>query len=187
MQAPQATRRPTLHLDRDGPSARGDQVVDLGRAALLRPQPAVDLIAKKLLLPYSASAGMPERRCIRPTSTRNALKRLWLPETASGWPPASTAGHRQRHRQPPSPLSSTRRLRATSRSFAGPRKTCRYGVSVCNTEFGLYRASSSSAFPAADGSLCGPRPTSSCSPSARASFAMVFSVKLAWPPSTRVM
>src|SRR5450759_3649575 len=78
MQAPQATRRPTLHLDRDGPSARGNQVVDLGQAALLRPQPAGDLIAKRLLLPYSASAGMPERRCISPTSSRSALKRLWL-------------------------------------------------------------------------------------------------------------
>jgi len=88
-------------LDRDGPSARGDQVVDLGRAALLRSQPAVDLIAKRLLLPYSASAGMPERRCIRRTSTRNALKRLWLVETASGWPPTSTSCDRQRHRQPP--------------------------------------------------------------------------------------
>jgi hypothetical protein len=47
VKAPQAPRRPTLHLDRDGPFAGGDQVVDLSGAALLRAQPAVDLVAQR--------------------------------------------------------------------------------------------------------------------------------------------
>jgi len=42
---------------------------------------------------------MPGRRCLSPTSTRSALKRLRLAETTSGRPPMPISGHRQRHRQ----------------------------------------------------------------------------------------